>query len=101
MNYNENKYFLGDMIGICAKKEPLLRQVGAKKEYTPFPPPQKPSKIDLQLESGEYFLSKEVKEAKAATEKQDKQQEKVAERKKQREDAFVAPKVRFTSSAAF
>lgn len=75
--------------------------MGAKKEYTPFPPPQKPSKIDLQLESGEYFLSKEVKEAKAATEKQDKQQEKVAERKKQREDAFVAPKVRFTSSAAF
>jgi ribosomal RNA assembly protein len=23
-----------------------------KKEYTPFPPPQQPSKIDLQLESG-------------------------------------------------
>lgn len=69
-------------------------QVGAKKEYTPFPPAQLPSKIDLQLESGEYFLSKEFKDAKKAEEKQESQQAKVVQKKRQRESAFVAPEVR-------
>ena len=33
-----------------------------KKEYTPFPPPQQPSKIDLQLGNSSYktFLSLKI-----------------------------------------
>ncbi|KAL6975082.1 Ribosomal RNA assembly protein mis3 [Sarracenia purpurea var. burkii] len=63
-----------------------------KKEYTPFPPPQQPSKIDLQLESGEYFLSDKKKSAKKWQEKQEKQTEKTAESKRKREEAFIPPK---------
>ncbi|XP_043697726.1 KRR1 small subunit processome component [Telopea speciosissima] len=63
-----------------------------KKPYTPFPPPQQPSKIDLQLESGEYFLSDKKKSAKKWQERQEKQAEKTAENKRKREAAFVPPK---------
>ena len=33
----------------------------SKKPYTAFPPAPEKSKIDLQIESGEYFLGKEAK----------------------------------------
>ncbi|XP_077250902.1 RNA-binding KH domain-containing protein [Tasmannia lanceolata] len=62
-----------------------------KKPYTPFPPPQQPSKVDLQLESGEYFLSDKKKSAKKWQEKQEKQAEKTAENKRKREAAFIPP----------
>ncbi|XP_024020642.1 KRR1 small subunit processome component [Morus notabilis] len=62
-----------------------------KKPYTPFPPPQQPSKIDIQLETGEYFLSDKTKSAKKWQEKQEKQAEKTAENKRKREAAFVPP----------
>lgn len=63
-----------------------------KKPYTPFPPPQPPSKVDLQLESGEYFLSDKKKSAKKWQERQEKQAEKTAESKRKREEAFVPPR---------
>lgn len=40
-----------------------------KKDYTPFPPAQTPSKIDMQLESGEYFMKPKEKEARAMEKK--------------------------------
>lgn len=63
--------------GIPTTKEELQRQAAGadgkekkqkKKVYTPFPPAQQPRKIDLQLESGEYFLK--------ATEKEKREKEK-------------------------
>lgn len=49
--------------------------------------------VDLQLESGEYFLSDTKKQAKKWQEKQEKQAVKVAESKRRREEAFVPPEV--------
>lgn len=63
-----------------------------KKEYTPFPPTQQPSKIDLQLESGEYFLSSQEKAARDLANKKQQQVENTEARKAEREKAFIAPK---------
>mmetsp|Transcript_19451 Transcript_19451/g.33641 ORF Transcript_19451/g.33641 Transcript_19451/m.33641 type:complete len:419 (-) Transcript_19451:680-1936(-) len=63
-----------------------------KKEYTPFPPPQQPSKIDLQLESGEYFLNETEKRERKTEAQAVKQGQRTEERKAQRAAAFVAPK---------
>jgi len=49
--------------------------------------------IDIQLETGEYFLSNKRKSAKIWQEKQEKQAEKTAENKRKREEAFIPPKV--------
>ncbi|KAH6915497.1 ribosomal RNA assembly protein mis3 [Coprinopsis sp. MPI-PUGE-AT-0042] len=43
-----------------------------KKVYTPFPPAQQPRKVDLQLESGEYFLKASEKDAKEAEKRKQK-----------------------------
>ncbi|RDL35718.1 KRR1 small subunit processome component [Venustampulla echinocandica] len=64
----------------------------SKKVYTPFPPPQEKSKVDLQIETGEYFLGKQAKERVAREERLDKQKEKKKEKLKEREKEFVAPK---------
>ncbi|KAF5180973.1 Krr1 small subunit processome component [Thalictrum thalictroides] len=75
------------------KKNVQQKKVKAKekKPYTPFPPPQQPSKIDLQLETGEYFLSDKKKSTKKWQERQEQQSEKAAENKRKREAAFLPP----------
>ncbi|WWC87168.1 uncharacterized protein L201_002054 [Kwoniella dendrophila CBS 6074] len=62
-----------------------------KKVYTPFPPAQQPSKLDLQLASGEYFLKPREKEAIEKRKKAEKQYETTKARQAQREEAFIAP----------
>lgn len=63
----------------------------SKKVYTPFPPPQEKSKVDLQIESGEYFLGKQAKERKQREEREAKMKEKQEEKRKERLKEFVPP----------
>jgi ribosomal RNA assembly protein len=62
-----------------------------KKTYTPFPPPQEKSKVDLQIESGEYFLGKQAKERKAREEREDKMKDKMDAKRRERMAEYVAP----------
>mmetsp|Transcript_9561 Transcript_9561/g.24436 ORF Transcript_9561/g.24436 Transcript_9561/m.24436 type:complete len:422 (+) Transcript_9561:3987-5252(+) len=83
-----------------AVKEAKEGQVKKKKVYTPFPPPQQPSKIDLQLESGEYFLTNEQKREQKQMAQNAQQQKRLEDRARQREAAFVAPKEGQPSASA-
>lgn len=62
-----------------------------KKEYSAFPPLPQPSKVDLQLESGEYFLSEQAKR-KSKVDKQKAEREETAKRRQEdKEKAYIAP----------
>jgi ribosomal RNA assembly protein len=63
----------------------------SKKVYTPFPPAPEKSKVDLQIESGEYFLSKEAKERAQKEEVMERQRLKREEKMKERAKSFVPP----------
>ncbi|TEB29508.1 ribosomal RNA assembly protein mis3 [Coprinellus micaceus] len=73
------------------QKREARKEKKKKKVYTPFPPAQQPSKIDLQLESGEYFLKASEKAAKEEAKRKQKQAEVTKQRQAERAEAFVAP----------
>ncbi|KAI9363997.1 ribosomal RNA assembly protein mis3 [Zopfochytrium polystomum] len=78
------------------KKKPYkppkkTKKVVKKKPTTPFPPAQTPRKIDLQIESGEYFLTQTEREEEEMKKKKERQAEKTKERKLERDKAFIAP----------
>lgn len=76
---------------LSKRREPVKITDKSKKVYTPFPPAPEKSKVDLQIESGEYFLSKEAKDRAHKEEAMEKQQKKREEKMKEREKAFVPP----------
>lgn len=75
------------------RKAPAPEGKKEKKKYTPFPPANHipESKIDKQLETGEYFLTESQKQRKAKMEKMDKAKQKSQERREERKKAFIAP----------
>lgn len=83
---------------LSKRKKPLKITDKNKKPYTPFPPPQEKSKVDLQIESGEYFLGKQAKERAAEENRREKQREKKAEKKEARQKEYVPPQETGASS---
>jgi len=75
---------------LSKRKQPLKKR--EKKPYTPFPPAPVMSKIDKELESGEYFLKERERKAKKAAEKKEKHLEADQKRQEKREKSFKAPK---------
>eukprot|EP00051_Salpingoeca_urceolata_P018477 m.259625 g.259625 ORF g.259625 m.259625 type:complete len:364 (-) comp19205_c1_seq2:2094-3185(-) len=69
------------------KKKPI-----EKKEYTPFPPAQQQSKVDLQIESGEFFLRPNEKKRLEEEKRKAESAVKSAEKQAKRQDSFVPPK---------
>lgn len=76
---------------LSKRHKPLKVTDKSKKVYTPFPPAPEKSKVDLQIESGEYFLSKEAKDRAHKEEAMERQRQKREEKMKEREKAFVPP----------
>lgn len=76
---------------LSKRRKPHLVTDKSKKPYTPFPPPQEQSKVDLQIESGEYFLGKQAKERAAKERREVRQRAKQAEKEAKREKDFVPP----------
>ena len=85
---------------LSKRKKPLKITDKSKKLYTPFPPPQEKSKIDLQIESGEYFLGRQAMERAAKERREEQQREKQAEKKMARQKEFVPPQENGTTSSA-
>ncbi|KAL9107238.1 MAG: hypothetical protein Q9227_007862 [Pyrenula ochraceoflavens] len=84
---------------LSKRRKPFKVTDKSKKTYTPFPPPPERSKVDLQLESGQYFMKKSEKERHQREDKLERQKLRKQEKQKQKELAFVPPDEVSTSSS--
>ena len=75
--------------GAGASSRPASQRT--RKEYSPFPPPQPPRKIDLQIESGEYFMTEPERRAARVAEKRRRSSVVSEQRRRERERAYEAP----------
>ncbi|ETV95139.1 hypothetical protein H310_11407 [Aphanomyces invadans] len=73
---------------VQTKKPHVVRE---KKAYTPFPPAPTPSKIDKEIESGEYFMKEHERKAMKQAKKAQANMEVREQRKAEKAAAFVAP----------
>lgn len=76
---------------LSKRRVPFKVNPNKEKVYNPFPPEQEKSKVDLQIESGEYFLSKGAKARKEKEQREAEMREKREEKLKERASEYVAP----------
>merc|ERR1712141_58096 len=74
---------------LSKRKKPLKKK--EKKAYTPFPPTMPDSKVDKELESGEYFLKENQRRMKKQIERKEKQAEAAVKRNEERNKSFKPP----------
>merc|ERR1712223_1805730 len=74
---------------LSQRKKPLKKK--EKKAYTPFPPTMPDSKVDKELESGEYFLKENQRRMKKRLERKEKQAEAAVKRNEERNKSFKPP----------
>ena len=77
---------------LSQRRKPFKITDKSKKPYTPFPPPQEKSKVDLQIESGEFFLGRQGKERAQKETREKRMKEKMIARREERAKDFEPPK---------
>ena len=72
-------------------KRKKVKSERKKKEYTPFPPEQLPRKEDIQMMTGEYFLSEKAKDDIKREKKREQKDTRKQERAQERNKTLTAP----------